>query len=298
MATKKQRRRREKDRRHEYEFVYYDEEGNEVEFESPEKPAKAAPERKKPSAGAARNGRAARPARVPKPPTWRSVSRMGVLMFALLFIFSTLLIRAPTRRLLGISATTKVTQRLPAGVARAYQLRADASGTLSSLAVYVDKSSKASQLVVGLYASSGSRPGKLLARESGSPSVGKWNSLGVPSKNAPKIEKGRRYWLAVLGTGGRLVGRETGLGANTLQLVGASASSLSSWSAGTRVTATLPSAYAGAKGSVGFGQRLLLPLIYTLILIPSIYLMQRMSYRSYQKRTGQLQRQPRGRKKS
>ena len=40
MATKKQRRRREKERRHEYETVFVDEHGDEVEVEEPARPAK------------------------------------------------------------------------------------------------------------------------------------------------------------------------------------------------------------------------------------------------------------------
>jgi hypothetical protein len=285
MATKKQRRRREKDRRHEYEFVYYDEEGNEVEVETPEKPSRAAPERKKPAAAAARNGRA-RPVRAPKPPTWRSVGRIGVIMFALLFLFSSLVIRAPLHGLLGASSVATATQRTEAGVARAFRTTAVRSGKLSNLVAYVDKTSKASKLTLGLYANEGNAPGTLLAKVSAKPSAGKWNSLGVPSKTAPEVVKGKRYWLALLGSGGSLVGRNTGLPTQARE---SSVTTLAPrWGGGTALTAGLPSLYAATKGSVGLAQRLLLPLLYTLILIPSIYLMQRMSYRSYLKRTGQL----------
>jgi hypothetical protein len=297
MATRKQRRRREKDRRHEYEFVYYDEEGREVEVEKPERPEKPAAAGRAASKAAPRNGRATRPGRVPKPPTWRSVGRIGVLMFALLFLFSALLVKAPAKVLLGTSKVAPATQTVAPGTIRAFRLPAGASGTLSSLSVYVDKRSQATKLVAGLYADGGNRPGKLLVQESGTPSGGKWNSLGVSSKGAPKLVKDRSYWLAVLGTGGRLVTRDTGALSGARQAPGASATSLAPrWSGGTILTgAGFPSAYAGATGSVGIGQRLLLPVIYTLILMPSIYLMQRLTYRGYLKRTGQLQQKPRKR---
>src|SRR5262249_43861893 len=48
MATKKQRRRREKGRRHDYEFVYVDQEGEEVEVDEPGQEPK---EERKPTSG-------------------------------------------------------------------------------------------------------------------------------------------------------------------------------------------------------------------------------------------------------
>jgi hypothetical protein len=76
MPTRKQKRRRLKDRRHEYEYVYVDEEGQEVEVDetappevraatSPKTPAKA-----KPKAGSGRT------LREPPEPSWsRSIRR-------------------------------------------------------------------------------------------------------------------------------------------------------------------------------------------------------------------------------
>jgi hypothetical protein len=64
MATKKQQRRRQKLQRHEY--VYLDEDGNEVE--PPQPGAATRPERTATKASTSQSGRGAR--RVPKPPTW------------------------------------------------------------------------------------------------------------------------------------------------------------------------------------------------------------------------------------
>ncbi|HSC90938.1 MAG TPA: hypothetical protein VLB86_04710 [Gaiellaceae bacterium] len=85
MATKKQRRRRTKGRRHEYEVVYLDAEGNEVE--PPEE------------ATAATNGRAAakqatrepvRPRGV-QPASWRRVLKRGLLFAPAMFLLMSVL---------------------------------------------------------------------------------------------------------------------------------------------------------------------------------------------------------------
>jgi Flp pilus assembly protein TadB len=94
MATRKQRRRREKSFRHEYEFVERDEEGNETPVE---RIARERAEKKPTKTG--RNGRQqpakskakrSRPVREVPPPTWqRALKRgglMGVGMFVL-FVF-------------------------------------------------------------------------------------------------------------------------------------------------------------------------------------------------------------------
>jgi hypothetical protein len=80
MPTRKQRRRRQKDRRHDYEYVYVDEEGNEVD---------GGLEELKPERPSSRNGRArARtPAgpRIPKP-SWRRVGKRGLVFAPLMFV--------------------------------------------------------------------------------------------------------------------------------------------------------------------------------------------------------------------
>lgn len=81
MPTRKQRRRREKGFRHEYGFVTYDEEGNEVEVESselkPEKPKADKPTPDKSKAKAKTSGRGSRATREPPAPSWRRSFRRG-----------------------------------------------------------------------------------------------------------------------------------------------------------------------------------------------------------------------------
>jgi hypothetical protein len=93
VPTRKQRRRREKTFRHEYDFVTYDEEGNEVELDPGElrKEKDAAPKAKP-----AQPQRGGRPVREVPPPSWRRAFRRGGLMgIALLFLMLTLVKGSP-----------------------------------------------------------------------------------------------------------------------------------------------------------------------------------------------------------
>lgn len=86
MPTRKQRRRREKTFRHEYEWVEFDPEAgeerpvdpSELRAEKPEKAKKAPP---------ARGQRQRAPRRVPQPASWRRVGKRGAIFAPLMFIF-------------------------------------------------------------------------------------------------------------------------------------------------------------------------------------------------------------------
>jgi hypothetical protein len=95
MPTRKQRRRAQKERRHEYETVWVDEEGNELEEPPEEQEPVAASEKRdgvKPKPKAKQQQRGGRPVRVPPPPSWqRAVKRsliIGAAIFAFFFILS------------------------------------------------------------------------------------------------------------------------------------------------------------------------------------------------------------------
>jgi hypothetical protein len=90
MPTRKQRRRSQKERRHEYETVWVDGEGNELD-EPPEDVAVAAPAKRdgtKPKTKAAPPS--ARSVRVPPPPSWERAAKrsliLGVVIFVLFYI--------------------------------------------------------------------------------------------------------------------------------------------------------------------------------------------------------------------
>ena len=84
MPSKKQRRRREKLRRHEWEEVLIDEDGNEVLIEPSEPKKKEAPAK----------ARATRPGRVGReiqPPSWQRVAKRGLLFAPVMFVMVTII---------------------------------------------------------------------------------------------------------------------------------------------------------------------------------------------------------------
>jgi hypothetical protein len=86
MPSKKQRRRREKSLRHEYEYVLLDDEGNEV----PVEPTELRKKEERPKAG--RGGaRPARAVRTVQPPSWTRVAKRGALFAPVMFIMVTIL---------------------------------------------------------------------------------------------------------------------------------------------------------------------------------------------------------------
>ncbi|HKN63914.1 MAG TPA: hypothetical protein VJV76_06245 [Gaiellaceae bacterium] len=90
MPTRKQRRRMQKERRHEYETVWVDAEGNELE-EPPEGLVPVAEKqdgaRPKTKAKAPQQQRGGRPIRVPPPPSWQRAAKRAVIIGAVIFVF-------------------------------------------------------------------------------------------------------------------------------------------------------------------------------------------------------------------
>lgn len=97
MPTKKQRRRADKERRHEYETVWVDGDGNELE-EPPEEAAAPAKRERTKADGAkskpkskAGQQRGNRPVRVPPAPSWRrAVKRGGIFGVVVFAVFAIL----------------------------------------------------------------------------------------------------------------------------------------------------------------------------------------------------------------
>lgn len=88
MPTRKQRRRALKERRHEYETVWVDAEGNELE-EPPDELEAAPPEKRngakpKPKAAPQRGGRALRE---PPAPSWQRAARRSLILGVVVFAF-------------------------------------------------------------------------------------------------------------------------------------------------------------------------------------------------------------------
>jgi hypothetical protein len=106
MPTRKQRRRRQKGLRHEYEYVYVDEEGRELEVDpdeaddrSPRRNGKRDPKRP------AQKSRQGRPVRPVAPPSWRRVGKRALLFGPLIFVaFSAINSGQPIVGRLAVSA--------------------------------------------------------------------------------------------------------------------------------------------------------------------------------------------------
>jgi hypothetical protein len=89
MPSKKQRRRREKLKRHEWEYVQLDEEGNEIPLEQAQ--LKKTEVNGKPAAAK----RARRPVREVKAPSWNRSAKRALLFVPFLYIFLSLGKSAP-----------------------------------------------------------------------------------------------------------------------------------------------------------------------------------------------------------
>ena len=90
MPTRKQRRRAKKERRHEYETVWVDAEGNELD-EPPEEELAATPAKREPPSPSRRRKRpqqrGGREIRVPPPPSWQRAAKRAGILGAVVFVF-------------------------------------------------------------------------------------------------------------------------------------------------------------------------------------------------------------------
>jgi hypothetical protein len=91
MPTKKQQRRRQKALRHQYEYIYVDDEGNEVEVDPAELRAEkdSRREAKPQKAGARTSGRTT--GRTIEPPSWRRATRRAAIFGPVLVVAMILL---------------------------------------------------------------------------------------------------------------------------------------------------------------------------------------------------------------
>ncbi|MGO9446089.1 MAG: carboxypeptidase regulatory-like domain-containing protein [Thiobacillaceae bacterium] len=123
---------------------------------------------------------------------------------------------------------------------------------MNSLVVYLDNSTTAKTLFVGLYSDSGGHPGTLLTQGSSTTlTSAAWNTVPVPAVN---ITTGTPYWMAVLGTGGTIRVRD-GSGCTSVSSTQSNLSSLpANWSSGSSWPTCPLSAYGyGTSSSGGSG---------------------------------------------
>jgi len=146
--------------------------------------------------------------------------------------------------LLGDTRVESQVDSNASGQAEAFPVNATATGSVASLAIYLDRSSTAQQLAVGLYADAGGHPGTRLTQGStAQPQPGVWNTIAMPAAN---VVKGTRYWIAILSSGsGSVKFRDTNKGnCSSETSAQTTLSSLpASWTTGARWATCRVSAY-------------------------------------------------------
>jgi hypothetical protein len=85
MPSRKQRRRAQKERRHEYETVWVDAEGNELEEPPEDAVSAAAAKRDGAKPKIQQQQRGGRAGRVPQPPSWERAARRSLILGAVIF---------------------------------------------------------------------------------------------------------------------------------------------------------------------------------------------------------------------
>jgi len=100
------------------------------------------------------------------------------------------------------------------GTAEAFQTTPAKSSVLTIVEIYLDASSTATELVAGIYKDNNGHPGTRVATGKISKlKAGAWNSIPIPPVS---VTAGQPYWIAILGTKGKMafldqVGSSTGL---------------------------------------------------------------------------------------
>jgi hypothetical protein len=147
------------------------------------------------------------------------------------------------RTLLGNTRiASKIAHERP-GSAVVFPFTAGATGTASAIKVYLDKRSRSTMLLVGIYVYRNGRPAGRVARAKLSrPHAGRWNSLAIART---EIRSGHRYGISILGNGGSLYFRDRdGSACRGAQSERASEKALpASWRGGKQRTACAMSAY-------------------------------------------------------
>jgi O-glycosyl hydrolase len=134
----------------------------------------------------------------------------------------------------------------PPGVAEAFEYSASASGSVNQLSIYLDSSSTATRVVVGLYENADSdHPTAVLTQGAlNAPVIGAWNSVEVP---VARVTAGTKYWIAVLTPpgAGQVVFRDTASGSRSQTSRQTDLDTLPTvWSIGERWATSEMSAYA------------------------------------------------------
>jgi hypothetical protein len=114
----------------------------------------------------------------------------------------------PGTVLVGNAATETKVDSNTAGAPEAFVATAAVTGSVTRLRLFVDASTTATSIVVGLYSNNAGHPGTLLTSGTiTAPVKGQNNEVAV---TAAAVTAGQTYWLAVLGRGGTVAFRDRG----------------------------------------------------------------------------------------
>jgi hypothetical protein len=154
----------------------------------------------------------------------RKIRFLMALLVVPIASLATTVSSASADTLIGNASVQSGTDSNDDGVAEAFPFTASASGNATGASVFIDSDSTATGIVVGLYSDSGGAPGTLLGQGSRSSPISEgWNTLSFPGLS---ISVGTRYWLAILGTGGRLKFRDDSTDGSCQQSVTSDATSV------------------------------------------------------------------------
>ena len=141
----------------------------------------------------------------PLEPRSRSIDQLVLCVIAL-FVLSISTLAQTQRPLVGTQNIQASLDGDNSEMAEAFPVWATSSGQVNSLSLYLDRSSTAATVWVGLYSSYAGHPLRLLSQaQIPQPTSGIWNSIRVP---AVQVRQGRQYWLALLGLNGQIAFRD------------------------------------------------------------------------------------------
>lgn len=157
---------------------------------------------------------------------------------------------AQTTVLLGSTSVATGLDTDSPGSGEAFPVTASSSGTLNALSIYLDASSTANTVFIGLYTNSGGAPGQLLTAGSvTAPQKGAWNTVAV---SPVSVTSSTGYWIGLLGAGGTIAFRDANQsGCSSFSSTQSNLTALPAvWSAGSRWPTCSLSAYgASTSGS-------------------------------------------------
>ncbi len=153
--------------------------------------------------------------------------------------------------LIGSSTITSSTDQNAAGQAEAFTAVAAATGSVSTISVYIAAGSAANRIVVGLYAGTATAPTTLLGQGSlSAPVAGQWNT--VPLTTPAAVTSGTSYWIALLSpaAAGAVVFRDKSGGTRSVTSSSKSLTTLpTAWTSGTAYTDSPLAAYGATAAS-------------------------------------------------